>query len=163
VPGDLNKVALLDSSGCRSLRPSSRKVSAKAVPTASYRKAVFGPPAHNKPSSERILIEPTHRKAGRQFYKASLNGEVIVAQSWSPEFAACRTMQKRGLTGRIEFFWPGVPYPGLIVRDLAKGARLRVIEEDRRGPAPKEWRPPKMCRSQEQHPFDEASGHVVQT
>jgi hypothetical protein len=70
---------------------------------------------------------------------------------------------QRGLTGRIEFFWPGVPYPGLIVRDLAKGARLRVIEEDRRGPALKEWPPPKMCRSQEQHPFDEASGHVVQT
>ena len=74
--------------------------------------------------AHRVLIEPTHRKAGRQFYKATLNGEVIVAQSWSPEFAACRTMQKRGLTVRVEFFWAGVPYPGLIVRDLAKGARL---------------------------------------
>jgi hypothetical protein len=57
----------------------------------------------------------------------------------------------------------GGPYPGLIVRDLAKGARLRVIEDDRRGPALKEWRPPKMCR----HPgelrlVDEVRGQVAQ-
>ena len=110
--------------------------------------------------SYRIL----HRKAGRQFYKASLNGEVIVAQSSSPEFAACRTMQMRGLTGRVEFLWAGVPYPGLVVRDLTMGARLRVIEEDRRGPALKEWRPPKMCRHPGQlRPLDQVSGQVAQT
>ena len=57
--------------------------------TSSRRKAV---------TVHRVLIEPAHRKAGRQFYKAILNGEVIVAQNWSPEFAACRNMQKRGLT-----------------------------------------------------------------
>jgi hypothetical protein len=114
-------------------------------------------------TTHRVLIEPTHRKAGRQFYTASLNGEVIVAQSWSPEFAACRTMQKRGLTGRVEFFWAGVPYPGLIIRDLAKGARLCVIEEDRRGPTLKKWQPPKILRSAGQRPLRDASPHVVQS
>jgi hypothetical protein len=115
-------------------------------------------------NAHRVVIEPTHRKAGRQFYRASLNGEIIVAQSWSPEFAACRTMQKRGLTGRVEFFWAGVPYPGLIVRDLAKGARLRVIEDDRRGPALKEWRPPMLSRMPGQpRPLDQVSGQVAQT
>ena len=114
--------------------------------------------------AHRVLIEPTHRKAGRQFYRASLNGEVIVAQSWSPEFTACRTMQKRGFSGRVEFFWAGVPYPGLIVPDLAKGARLRVIEDDCRGPALNEWRPPKMCRHPVQlRPVDEVRGEVAQT
>src|SRR5262245_66351520 len=83
-------------------------------------------------TAHRVLIEPTHRKAGRQFYRASLNGEVIVAQSWSPEFTACRTMKKRGFVGRVEFFWAGVPYPGLVIRDLDQGARMRVIDEDRR-------------------------------
>ena len=76
---------------------------------------------------------PAHRKAGRQFYRVTLNGKVIVAQSWSPEFAACRTMQKGGRCGRVEFYWAGVPYPGLIIRDLAEGARLCVIEENLRG------------------------------
>ena len=73
-------------------------------------------------------------------------------------------MQKRGLTGRVEFFWAGVPYPGLIVRDLAKGARLRVIEDDRRGPALKAWRPPKMYRHPGQlRPLDGVRGQVAQT
>jgi hypothetical protein len=114
-------------------------------------------------TTHRVLIEPTHRNAVRQFYKATLDGEVIVAQSWNPEFAACRVMKKRGLTGGVEFFWAGVPYPGLIVRDLAKGARLCVIEEDRRGPTLKQWRPPKMCRRPGQLPLDQVSGQVAQT
>ena len=111
-------------------------------------------------TTHRVLIEPTHRKAGRQFYKASLNGEVIVAQSWSPEFTACRAMSKRGLVGRVEFFWAGVPNPGLVIRDLDKGATLRVIEEDRRGPALKEWQPPKMLRPAGQRPLGDARDHA---
>src|SRR5262245_62697763 len=68
-------------------------------------------------------------------------------------------MKKRGLTGRVKFFWAGVPYPGLIVRDLGQGADLCVIEEDRRGPALEEWQPPKMCRHPGQlRPLDEVSG-----
>src|SRR5262249_14893688 len=96
--------------------------------------------------THRVLFEPTHRNASRQFYRATLEGEVIVTQSWSPELAACRVMKDRGLTGRVEFFWAGVPHPGLVVRDLGQGAKVRVIEEDRRGPALKEWRPPAVAR-----------------
>jgi len=82
---------------------------------------------------------------GPPLHQLSTTAKSVVA-SRTPELAACRTMQKRGLAGRVEFFWARVPDPGLIVPDLAKGARLRVIAEDRRGPALEEWRPPKMCR-----------------
>ena len=114
-------------------------------------------------TNHRVLIQPTHRKAGRQFYKARLNGEVIVAQSWSPEFTACRTMKKRGLVGRVEFFWAGVPYPGLVIRDLDKGARLRVIEEDRRGTALKRWQPPKMLRPAGHRSLGDTRGQAMQS
>jgi hypothetical protein len=53
---------------------------------------------------------------------------------------------------------------GITRQKLAKGARLRVIEEDRRGPALKEWRPPKMCRRPGQlRPLDQVIGQVAQT
>src|SRR5262245_25285700 len=122
-------------------------------------------PAHRAHvvTTHRVLIEPTHRKGGRQFYKVSLDGEAIVAQSWSPGFTACRTMKKRGLVGRVEFVWAGVPYPGLVIRDLHKGARLRVIEEDRRGPALKEWQPPKMLRHPGHRSLGDTRGQAMQS
>jgi hypothetical protein len=89
----------------------------------------------------RVLIHPTQRSASRQFYRATLNGEEIVTRSWDPEFAACRALKARGLTGRIEFFRAGVPHPCLIIRDLAKGAGLRTLEDDCRGPVLKKWQP----------------------
>jgi hypothetical protein len=87
----------------------------------------------------RVLIEPTYRNASRQFYRATFNNEEIVARSWDPEFAACRALKARGLTGRVEFFRAGVPHPCLIIRDLAEGAGLRTYEDERRGPVLKKW------------------------
>jgi len=88
----------------------------------------------------RVTIEPTHRSPKRQYYKATLNGEEIVAKSSDPEFSACRAMKAMGLSGRVEFYRPGVTYPGLIIHDLIKSACLRVIESDD-GPVLKGWRP----------------------
>jgi hypothetical protein len=96
---------------------------------------------HTSVTTHRVLIQPTHRNASRQFYRATFNGEEIVAQSWDPEFAACRTLKARGLSGRVEFFRAGVPHPCLIVRDLAEGAGLRSYEDDCRGPVLKKWQP----------------------
>ena len=79
--------------------------------------------------------------AERQFYRATFNGEVIVAKSSDPAFAACRALKAKGLTGRVEFYRPGVPYPGLIVHDLDKAAGLRVVETEHEGPILKKWRP----------------------
>jgi hypothetical protein len=91
----------------------------------------------------RVTIEPTHRSPKRQYYKATLNGEEIVAKSSDPEFAACRAMKAMGLSGRVEFYRPGATHPGLIVYDLIKGASLRVVECDD-GPVLKKWRPFEM-------------------
>jgi len=38
-------------------------------------------------------------------------------------------------------FRAGVPHPSLIVRDLARGAGLRALEDKCQGPAFKKWRP----------------------
>ena len=93
--------------------------------------------------AHRVTIEATHRSPKRQHYKATLNGEEIVAKSSDPEFAACRAMKAMGLSGRVEFYGPDGKYPGLIVHDLIKEAGLRVIECDD-GPVHKEWRPFEM-------------------
>ena len=90
--------------------------------------------------THRVTIEPTHRSPKRQFYKATLNGDEIVARSADPEFAACRVMKLRGLSGKVEFYRPGASFPGLIVHDLGKAASLRVVETDSRGADLKRWR-----------------------
>ena len=88
----------------------------------------------------RVTIQPTLRTAKRQYYKATLNGEVIVAKSSDPVHAACRAMKARGLFGRVEFFRPEATYPVLIVHDLGKAADLRIVETERVGPVIKKWR-----------------------
>lgn len=89
----------------------------------------------------KVTIEPTHINKQRQFYKATYDNEVIVSQSWDPEFAACRALLKRGLVGSVHFFRAGNPNPSLIVHDLERAAGYRSYETDRVGPALKKWRP----------------------
>jgi hypothetical protein len=92
-------------------------------------------------TAHRVLIEPTHRNASRQFYRAIFNGEEIVAQSWSPMFAACRALKARGLSGPVEFFRTGVPRSCAIIRDLVEGAEMRIVEDECRGPVLRKWKP----------------------
>jgi hypothetical protein len=92
-------------------------------------------------TAHRVLIEPTHRSRSRQFYRATLDGEELVARSWSPMFAACRALKARGLSGRVEFFRAGVPHPCAIVRDLVQGAELRIHDDECQGPILKKWQP----------------------
>jgi len=92
-------------------------------------------------TTHHVLIEPTHRSPSRQFYRATFNGEEIVARSWDPEFAACRALKARGLTGRVEFFRVDVLHPYLVVRDLAEGAGLRAYEDEAHTPTLRKWQP----------------------
>jgi hypothetical protein len=101
-------------------------------------------------TTHRVILQPTHRTPKKQFYKATLNGRVLVAKSSDPEFEACRAMQALGLSGPVEFYRPGIPYPGLIVRDLDKAAKLRVVEGESVTPAIKKWRS-----------LDEVTDHLV--
>ena len=94
--------------------------------------------------THRVIIEPTHRSPQRQFYRATLNGDVIVECSWDPEYAACRSMKALGLSGAVAFFRPGATAPSSRVRDLKKAARYQVVEEDNEGPVRKRWLAPKL-------------------
>ena len=94
--------------------------------------------------THQVTIQPTHRTAKRQYYEATLNGEVIVAKSSDPVHAACRAMKDRGLFGRVEFYRTEDTYPVLIVHDLGKAAGFRIVETDRVRPVIKKWRPFEM-------------------
>ena len=94
--------------------------------------------------THRVTIKATLRSAKRQYYEATLNGEVIAAKSADPVHAACRTMKARGLFGRVEFYRPEGTYPDLIVHDLSKAAHLRIVETERVGPVIKKWSPFEM-------------------
>ena len=95
-------------------------------------------------TTHRVTIQPTLRSAKRQYYVATLNGEVIVAKSSEPVHAACRTMKARGLFGRVEFYRPEDTYPVLIVHNLGTAAGFRVVETEHVGPVIKKWRPFEM-------------------
>ena len=95
-------------------------------------------------TTHRVTIQPTVRTAKRQYYKVTLNHEVIVAKSCDPVHAACRAMKARGLFGRVEFYRPEGTYPDLIVPNLGKAADLRIVETEHVGPVIKKWRPFEM-------------------
>jgi hypothetical protein len=92
----------------------------------------------------RVTIQPTHTTSKGQFYKATLDGKVIVTRSFDPEHTACRAMKAMGLVGTAEFYRPGAANPGMTVRDLVKAAELRVVETDLDGLMVKRWRPFEM-------------------
>ena len=94
--------------------------------------------------THQVFVRPKTRSAKRQYYEVILDGAVIVSKSADPVHAACRAMMAIGLSGRVEFYRPGDPYPSLIVHDLDKAAMLRVVETKRVGPVIKKWRPFEM-------------------
>ena len=94
--------------------------------------------------THRVIIEPRHRSPQRQFYRATLNGDVIVECSWDPEYAACRKMKALGLSGAVAFFRPGAAAPSSRIRDLKKAALYQVVEADNEGPTRKRWHAPKL-------------------
>jgi len=71
----------------------------------------------------------------------SQDGELIVRNAFDPEFAACRVLLARGLTGKLEVWRPGSAFASLIIRDIAKGAQLTIREDAKRGPCTVKHRP----------------------
>lgn len=79
-----------------------------------------------------------------QTYNVHLDGpgeELIVTNAFDPEYAACRVLVARGVTGRLEVWRPGSAFASLIIRDIAKGASLTIREDARRGPCVVKYRP----------------------
>ena len=66
-----------------------------------------------------------------QAYTLRLNtpdGEVIARDKYAAVYAACRELASRGIFGKLLVYRAGKPSPDLIVRDIAKAARLTVTE-----------------------------------
>jgi hypothetical protein len=93
----------------------------------------------------RVYLSHGHFEGRRgQTYNVHLgapDGEKIVANAFDPEYAACRALVARGVAGRLEVWRPGSTFPAMVIRDIAKGARLTIREDARRGPCVVKYRP----------------------
>ena len=89
----------------------------------------------------RVEIEPNGKAASiGQRYKATFDGEVIVASSKDAEFDACRVLLDRGIAGTMVTFFPGGTVPRICL-DIEKGAILSAVENATEGPVIRKWRP----------------------
>jgi hypothetical protein len=71
------------------------------------------------------------RKRG-QTYNAHLgspDGERIVADALDVEFAACRALKARGVTGRVETWRAGSTSASLFINDIDEAAEMTVRED----------------------------------
>jgi hypothetical protein len=89
------------------------------------------------PTTHRIDIEPimpVGLNRERQLYRVTYRGEVLLDGVWEPEYKSCRALVAKGLKGRLEV-WGGKPSKlrGMI-RDIEKGAKLTIIENEYVGP-----------------------------
>ena len=50
-----------------------------------------------------------------QRYRVHFEGAVLIEDGWCPEFEAARVLVTRGLAGRLEVWWAGKTYPGIII------------------------------------------------
>ena len=74
------------------------------------------------------------RRLGQRYNArlGSTDGEQIVTDALDVEFAACRALKARGVTGRMETWRPGSAHPAMLVADIAEVAGWTIREGDRR-------------------------------
>jgi hypothetical protein len=63
-----------------------------------------------------------------QPYSVSFEGQTIIAKSHVPSHDACRHLVSLGLTGPLEVWAAGEPFPRLRIRDIEKAAKRTVSE-----------------------------------
>ena len=101
--------------------------------------------------AHRITIEPTEIRGERgQRYRVHYDDAVLIADTWNPEFEACRALVARGVTGRLDVWriklpnggliGEDKPYPDMIVPDIARAAGRTVVENEKIGPVMAPWR-----------------------
>src|SRR5689334_8456489 len=73
-------------------------------------------------------------------YDATFDGQTIVSRSHDPEYDAARALLARGLTGHFETI-DGKTGQRRMRFDVAKAARLCVVEEDGRRLRIRKWAP----------------------
>lgn len=90
----------------------------------------------------KVTLKTTGRRSNKgEIYEVEFNGEVIAA-GISPEFAACRELKARGLTGTAYFH-----RPGKLTHDMRMGIEWgagRTVSETDRGLRFAKWVPNPM-------------------
>lgn len=90
-------------------------------------------------TTTRIYLTPGRfdRRLGQRYnaHVGSPDGEKLVTDALDVEFAACRALKARGVTGRIETWRPGSTAPAMLVADTAEAATWTIREDERRGPS----------------------------
>jgi hypothetical protein len=73
------------------------------------------------------------RRLGQRYnaHLGSPDGEQIVTDALDVEFAACRALAARGVTGRMETWRPGSAHPDMLIADIAEAAAWTIRENER--------------------------------
>jgi len=73
-------------------------------------------------------------------YSVTYRGAMLVENTRTPAFAACRALLARGITGRLEVWRPGKASADMQL-DIETGAGLTISETDAHGLQVVPWRP----------------------
>lgn len=99
----------------------------------------------NPSTTTRVYISHGRFEKSRgQTYNVHLagpEGEQIVKNAFDPEYAACRALVARGVTGRLEICRPGSTVTSSVIRDIAKGAPLTIRDDTHRRVCVVKYRP----------------------
>ncbi len=82
----------------------------------------FKPALSAGPLTHKITL---HYKPKSRRYSVSFEGRELVSDSFDPEFDACRALLAKGITGRLETWREGTPYPCMIL-DIELAAKLHT-------------------------------------
>jgi hypothetical protein len=104
-------------------------------------------PAVSSDTTHRIDIEaimPVGLNRERQLYRVTYRGGVLLDGVWEPVYASYRALVAKGLKGRLEIWGANtrcIVRPRGIVRDIEKGAKLTIIENEYVGPKLARYKP----------------------
>ena len=87
----------------------------------------------------RLAIEPTDIRGERGLHYCVLHaGEVLIEDTWNPEFDAARALVAKGITGKVEVWRDGKV---VSVMDVERAAELTIVENANVGPRLAPWVP----------------------
>ena len=90
-------------------------------------------------TTNRITIEPTDIRGERGCrYRVLYDGEILIWDTWSPEFDAARDLLTLGVTGKVEVWRDGKVSSTM---DVEVAAKLTISENAQTGPKVTHWVP----------------------
>jgi hypothetical protein len=86
-----------------------------------------------------IIIEPTNVRGQRGcHYRVLHAGEVLIEDTWNPEYDAARALVVRGIAGKVEVRRDG---KAASTMDVEGAAKLTIVENANVGPRLGRWMP----------------------